>query len=130
MVIRQRAILKEDKLVRRGAILDAALGQLRPGSRVVLCGRISEYASTGPAYEPVNAANLVTNCLRMERLVLFNHADRFDEWRATMADWIAQGRLQYRVDMLEGFENLPLGLIRLFTGDNTGKQLIRLGAAN
>jgi NADPH-dependent curcumin reductase CurA len=110
-----------------GEILDAALGQIRLGSRVILCGRISEYANTGPAFEPANAANLVNNCLRMERLVLFNHTDRFSEWRTTMADWITQEKLTYRIDMLEGFENLPQGLIRLFTGENTGKQLIRLG---
>jgi len=110
-----------------GTILDAALGQLRLGSRVVLCGRISEYAGSGVPYEPKNAARLVNNCRRMERLVLFDHADRFQDWRATMAAWIAEGKLQYRVDMLEGFDNLPNGLIRLFTGENTGKQLIRLG---
>ena len=109
-----------------GDILDAALGQIRLGSRVILCGRISEYANAGAVYEPANSANLVNNCLRMERLVLFNHTDRFGDWRATMAGWISDGKLRYRVDMLDGFENLPHGLIRLFTGENTGKQLIRL----
>jgi NADPH-dependent curcumin reductase CurA len=44
-----------------------------------------------------------------------------------MGKWIADGKLKYRIDMLEGFENLPKGLIRLFTGDNIGKQLIRIG---
>ena len=64
----------------------------------------------------------------MERLVLFNHTDRFRDWRATMAEWIAEGKLQYQIDMLEGFANLPRGLIRLFTGENTGKQLIRVAS--
>ncbi|MDH3641604.1 MAG: NADP-dependent oxidoreductase [Gammaproteobacteria bacterium] len=109
-----------------GQILDAALGQIRLGSRVILCGRISEYANSGAAYEPENSANLVNNCLRMERLVLFDHAARFPEWREIMGRWIAEGELRYQIDMLEGFENLPHGLIRLFTGENTGKQLIRL----
>ena len=62
-------------------------------------------------------------------LVLFNHADRFAQWREVMGAWMAEGRLQYRVDMLEGFANLPHGLMRLFTGENVGKQLIRLEAA-
>ena len=112
-----------------GEILDAALGRLRMGSRVILCGRISEYASTGEPFEPTNAARLINNSLRMERLVLFNHTDRFDDWRTVMADWISEGKLQYTIDMLEGFENLPLDLIRLFTGENKGKQLIRIAGS-
>jgi len=110
-----------------GEILDAAIGQLRLGSRVALCGRISEYSNTGPAYEPVNSANLVNNCRHMERLALFENADKFPAWKEAMSAWIAEGTLQYRVDMLDGFKNLPKGLIRLFTGENTGKQLIRIG---
>jgi hypothetical protein len=109
-----------------GEILDAALGQIRLGSRVILCGRISEYANTGAPFEPVNAANLVNNCLRMERLALFEHMNQFDDWRETMSGWIAEEKLHYHVDVLDGFENLPQGLIRLFTGENIGKQLIRL----
>jgi NADPH-dependent curcumin reductase CurA len=112
-----------------GQILDAALGQLRLGSRVILCGRISEYANTGAPFELENAANLVNVCLRMERLALFEHMSRFDDWRETMTSWIAEKKLTYHVDVLEGFENLPQGLIRLFTGRNTGKQLIRLASA-
>lgn len=110
-----------------GEILDAALGQLRLGSRVAMCGRISEYADTGPAYEPINSANMVNNCVHMERLMLFDHTAQFKIWRDTMASWISEGKLQCRVDMLEGFEHLPKGLVRLFSGENTGKQLIRIG---
>ena len=109
-----------------GEILDAALGQLRMGSRVILCGRISEYANKDEPFEPSNAARVINNCLRMERLVLFNHTDRFNDWRKAMANWMSEGKLHYTVDMLEGFDNLPRGLIRLFTGENKGKQLIRI----
>ncbi len=110
-----------------GEILDAALGKLRAGSRVALCGRISEYANTDTPYEPVNAAKLVNNCVRMDRLMLFEHISEFQGWKDVMTAWIAEGKLQYRVDLLEGFKNLPTGMIRLFTGENIGKQLIRIG---
>jgi NADPH-dependent curcumin reductase CurA len=65
----------------------------------------------------------------MERLALFEHMSRFDDWRETMTSWIAEKKLTYHVDVLERFENLPKGLIRLFTGGSTGKQLIRLASA-
>lgn len=109
-----------------GEILDTALGRLRMGSRLILCGRISEYGHSGEPFEPTNAARVINNSLRMERLVLFNHTARFDDWRSAMATWISEGKLKYTVDMLEGFSNLPRGLIRLFTGENKGKQLIRI----
>ena len=110
-----------------GEILDVAIAQLRLGSRLVLCGRISEYSATGAPYPHRNTEKLLENCLRMERLVLFNHTERFDDWRRTMSQWLAGGKLRYQVDVLEGFENLPRGIIRLFTGENVGKQLIRIG---
>ncbi len=109
-----------------GEILNAALGQLRPGSRLAMCGRISEYENAGPAYEPPNSANIIKFCRHMERLMLFDHQDSFPAWREAMAAMIDEGTLQYRVDMLEGFDNLPHGLIRLYTGENIGKQLIRI----
>jgi NADPH-dependent curcumin reductase CurA len=109
-----------------GEILNAALGQIRLGARLAMCGRISEYETTGPAYEPPNSANIIKFCRHMERLALFDHQDKFPAWRDTMSAMIDEGSLQYRVDMLEGFENLPRGLIRLYTGENIGKQLIRI----
>ena len=109
-----------------GEILNAALGQIRLGSRLAMCGRISEYENTGPAYEPSNSANIIKFCRHMERLMLFDHQDKFPAWREAMTTMIDDGSLQYRVDMLVGFENLPRGLIRLYTGENIGKQLISI----
>jgi NADPH-dependent curcumin reductase CurA len=62
----------------------------------------------------------------MTGFIIVDHVHRYKEWTQIMGKWIADGRLKYRIDMLEGFENLPKGLIRLFTGDNIGKQLIRI----
>ena len=38
--------------------------------------------------------------------------------------WIANGELAYAVDILEGIENAPAGLRRVFEGKNLGKQLV------
>jgi NADPH-dependent curcumin reductase CurA len=43
-----------------------------------------------------------------------------------MRIWIDAGRLKHRATIIEGFENLPQALIRLFEGDNTGKMMVKV----
>ncbi len=110
-----------------GEILDIALANLAMNARVVICGGISRYNKAGPIEGPKNYFNLVYSRATMTGFIIVDHVHRYKEWTQIMGKWIADGKLKYRVDMLEGFENLPKGLIRLFTGENIGKQLIRIG---
>ncbi|HSN72414.1 MAG TPA: hypothetical protein VLT59_12950, partial [Steroidobacteraceae bacterium] len=43
-----------------------------------------------------------------------------------MAEWIAAGRMRYLEDVLEGLENMPRALIRLYEGRNVGKQIVKV----
>jgi hypothetical protein len=40
--------------------------------------------------------------------------------------WVSSGDLVYQVDLQEGFDNIPATLQRLYTGQNLGKQLLRI----
>lgn len=40
--------------------------------------------------------------------------------------WIESGQLIYKEDIQEGFDKIPATLKRLFTGENFGKQLLRI----
>jgi len=42
--------------------------------------------------------------------------------------WISGGQLIYQVDLQEGFENIPTTLQRLYSGQNLGKQLLKIGS--
>ena len=44
-----------------------------------------------------------------------------------MAGWIREGKLKYKEDIVEGFENLPRAFIGMLEGDNTGKRLVKVG---
>jgi NADPH-dependent curcumin reductase len=55
-----------------------------------------------------------------------DHAPRFAEAAADLARWAAAGKTRDRVDVVEGLENAPDALRRLFTGENFGKQLVRI----
>jgi NADPH-dependent curcumin reductase CurA len=109
-----------------GAILEAALNHIRMHARIVLCGGISSYNATEPVPGPANLMNLVVMRARMEGFIVIDYMDRFAEGAAALAAWLASGELVHRDDVQEGFENIPATLNRLFTGQNLGKQLLRI----
>jgi NADPH-dependent curcumin reductase CurA len=112
-----------------GEILDAALTQLARGARVVICGAVSQYNSTTGFKGPSNYMSLLVNAARMEGFVVFNYAARYGEALREMAGWYSAGKLKSREDIAEGFENFPETLLRLFSGENFGKQVLKVADA-
>jgi NADPH-dependent curcumin reductase CurA len=109
-----------------GEILDAALSRLNRRGRVVLCGAISQINATELPPGPSNYLQLLAKSARMEGFTTLDFARRYDEARADLARWIAEGRLRYRDEIVEGLAQAPSHLLRLFTGDHRGKLMIKL----
>ena len=111
-----------------GPILEAALEHLAMRGRVVLCGQIGDYNNFEGSVGPRNLMNLVVKRGRIEGFLLTDYAPRFLEAIGELARWAAEGRIKDRVDVVEGLENAPEALRRLFRGANIGKQLIKVAA--
>ena len=109
-----------------GDMLEAALNHINMNARVILCGGISSYNATEPVPGPANLMNLVIMRARMEGFIVIDYMHRAAEAVAELMGWIQVGQLKYQVDMQEGFENIPDTLNRLFTGQNLGKQLLKI----
>jgi NADPH-dependent curcumin reductase CurA len=110
-----------------GETLDAGLAHLRRHARVVLCGAISQYIDgVERPYALKNAFALFKKMARMEAFFIYEMGERFERAEAQLADWIAAGKLTYQEDILDGLEQMPSALIRLFEGRNVGKQLVRV----
>ena len=109
-----------------GPILEAALNHLNLYSRTVLCGGIANYNAIDPVPGPNNLMNLVTNRGRMQGFIILDYLPRALEAVEALLGWVGAGELAYEVDVQEGFENIPKTLQRLYTGENFGKQLLRL----
>ena len=109
-----------------GSILEAALDNINLRSRVVLCGGISGYNATEPVPGPSNLMNLITNRGRMEGFIILDYLPRAAEAIQDLMAWVASGELKYQIDLQEGFENIPGTLQRLYTGQNLGKQLLKI----
>ena len=108
-----------------GDILDAALAALRMKARVVVCGGISQY-NASKVQGPSNYLALITARARMEGFVVIDYVPRALEAIGAMMPWVAEGKLQSRVHMLDGLEKVPEGLRRLFSGDHDGKLMVRV----
>ena len=109
-----------------GDILEAALNHINMRARVVLCGGISSYNATEPVPGPVNLMNLVIMRARMEGCIVIDYMHKAGEAVQELMGWVQSGQLKYEVDLQEGFENIPDTLQRLFTGQNVGKQLLKI----
>ncbi|MEO2167325.1 MAG: NADP-dependent oxidoreductase, partial [bacterium] len=108
-----------------GPILDAALENLAMRARVVLCGGISGYNEEEPPPGPRNLMNLVLKRSRMEGFIIIDYMDRFPEAGAKLAQWMREGKIVNREDIQVGIENAPETFLRLFRGQNIGKQLLK-----
>jgi NADPH-dependent curcumin reductase CurA len=62
----------------------------------------------------------------MEGFVILDHLARAPEAMADLLAWVADGSIAFETDVQQGFENAPKTLLRLFRGDNLGKQLLAL----
>ncbi len=109
-----------------GPILEAALDHINLRSRVVLCGGISGYNATERVPGPSNLMNLVTNRGRMEGFIILDYLPRAAEAIHDLMAWVDSGEVKYKIDLQEGFENIPSTLQRLYTGQNFGKQLLKI----
>jgi hypothetical protein len=109
-----------------GETLDAVLLHLAPRARVVMCGAISVYNDFEHTPALKNYNRLMVVRARMEGILVTDYAAQFPAAAAQLGQWVADGRLKNRVDIVDGLERAPEALQRLFTGANLGKQLVRL----
>jgi len=109
-----------------GEILDICLGQLALRGRIVLCGAISLYNATDRPAGPANVSNLIIVRGRMQGFLVLDYVERFPEAQLEMATWLGEGRIRHAEHVVEGLERAPEALNMLFTGQNTGKVIVRV----
>ncbi|MFG3204982.1 NADP-dependent oxidoreductase [Streptomyces sp. NPDC048192] len=109
-----------------GDHLEAAVGSLREGGRIAVCGMISVYNDTEPAPGPRNLARLIQTRGRIEGFLVGDHYDLQPQFVREVGPWVASGRLKYRETIVEGIENNLEAFLGVLRGDNTGKMIVKL----
>lgn len=107
--------------------IEAALPLINMRARIVLCGLISVYNDMEhPQPGPRFLAALIVKRARMEGFLFTDYISRVGEAGVDLVKWYLEGKLRYRVDVVEGFEQAPRAINKLFDGSNAGKLMVKV----
>lgn len=113
-----------------GAVFEAVLPLLNDFARIPLCGIISQYNATELPKGPNMLGNFMGNMLikrmRLKGFIISDHPERMPDFLRDVSKWVAEGKIKYREDIVEGIENAPSAFIGLLKGKNFGKLVVRL----
>ena len=115
-----------------GKVLDAVLPLLNTSARIPVCGLIAQYNLTAPQNGPDRLPMLMSLVLRrrmrLQGFIIFqDYPHLYGEFTTAMTGWLAEGRITYREDMVEGLEAAPEAFVGLLAGKNFGKRVLRVG---
>lgn len=109
-----------------GEIMDAVLERMNLFGRVSLCGMIADYNKDGPVPGPYNFKQVLMQRLMVRGFILTDYLPRAAEAVMTLGGWLAEGKLKYKTEIVDGLENAPEAVKRLFTGDHDGKLMVKV----
>lgn len=109
-----------------GAVTDAAVRLINVRARLVICGQISQYNLKRLEMGPRWLWALIVKQAKAEGFLVFQFSERFDQGLRQMAQWLQEGKLKYRENVVEGIENAPRAFIGMLKGENIGKQLVKV----
>nr|WP_314490656.1 NADP-dependent oxidoreductase [uncultured Pseudomonas sp.] len=109
-----------------GDILDAVLSRINFKARIVICGAISQYNNKEAVKGPSNYLALLVNRARMEGFIVFDHMKDYGKAAKEMAGWLDSGEVKSKEDVVEGLETFPETLLKLFSGENFGKLVLKV----
>ncbi len=108
-------------------MVDRILPLMKLRGRVVISGQVADYnlpVEQRPGLKHTDV--FITHRVRMEGLVVFDDLRQFAAAQSQMADWIADGSLQFAIEEFDGLEAAPEAFCGLFRGENFGRRLVRL----
>lgn len=109
-----------------GKTLDTVLSLINVKARIVICGMISQYNAVKPVPGPYNFRSILTQRARVEGFIVLDYTDRYDEAYRELAKWASEGKIQYRVDVIDGLIEAPSVINKLFDGSNKGKLIVKV----
>ena len=112
-----------------GETSDVVMNNLADFARVIICGQISQYNLADPEMGPRNIGLLIIHQARMEGFLVTQFQNRYAEGRQRLAQWIREGKLKYREDIVDGLEKAPEAFIGMMNGKNFGKLVVRVSEA-
>ena len=108
-----------------GPVLEAVLKRINVHARIPLIGLISQYCDAKPRPGP-NLGSVLSNRALIQGMIIFDHTDRMPDFLREMSQWLREGKVRYREDIIQGLENAPRAFIGLLQGENIGKRVVQV----
>ncbi|MBW4594506.1 MAG: NADP-dependent oxidoreductase [Brasilonema angustatum HA4187-MV1] len=108
-----------------GPILEAVLQQINLGARIPLVGLISQYNAENPPPGP-NLMPLLIKRALIKGFLVVDYQNRQAEFLNDVSQWLREGKLKYKEDIVEGLENASDAFIGLLQGKNFGKLIVKV----
>ena len=113
-----------------GAVWDAVFPLLNTFARIPVCGLIAQYNATGP-FEgpdrlPILMRDVLTKSLTIRGFIQREFSAQYPAFLQDMGGWIADGRVKYKEDIVQGLENAPEAFFGLLEGRNFGKLIVQV----
>ncbi|WP_408899397.1 NADP-dependent oxidoreductase [Nocardioides sp. R1-1] len=117
-----------------GPVADAVTRRLNTYARIPVCGLVANYNATeapsGPDRLPAFMGRVLTLSLTVRGFIQSEFEPTLGEpFQRDMTQWVREGRVRYREDVVEGLENAPEAFRGLLVGRNFGKLLVKVGVA-
>lgn len=114
-----------------GAVFDAVLPLLNTKARIPVCGMISQYNGHHSDHQqdrlPLLMSTILKKRMRVEGFIISqDYGDRYPEFYAQMSTWLAQGKIVFKEDVVDGLENSITAFQGLLSGKNFGKLIIKV----
>jgi NADPH-dependent curcumin reductase CurA len=109
-----------------GEHLEVAIEVARGGARFAECGMIAAYNDTAPAPGPKNMMMIVGKSLRIRGFIVIEFGHLRPQFITDMSGWIREGRMKWEETVEHGIDNAPAAFLKLFSGGNTGKMVVKL----
>jgi NADPH-dependent curcumin reductase CurA len=116
-----------------GAVWQAVLPLLNTYARIPVSGLIAQYNGVGSGDGtdrlPATMREILSKSLTLRGFINFEFAGQcYDEFLRDVGAGIADGRIRYREDIIDGLDKAPEAFIGMLDGRNFGKLIVRVGA--
>jgi hypothetical protein len=115
-----------------GAVWDAVFSLLNDFARIPVCGIVAHYNDTtlpsGPDRTPMLMGAILRKRLTMRGFIVWDFAAQEKDFQRDVGQWLREGKIKYREDVVEGLEKAPEAFIGMLKGKNFGKLLVRVAS--
>lgn len=116
-----------------GKVLYAVLPLLNAFARMPVCGVVSWYNLTGlpegPDFGPAIMGTILRMKVKVQGFIIYDSFPKtvYTEFVQDMTQWLAEGKVQYKEQVIDGLEKAPPALNDLLVGKSFGKMVVKVG---